>query len=190
MKVIQDSPADGLANMQRDLDLLEILEEHLILRIYYWIDDWASYGYFQTEAQAQAYFFNEDLQFVQRPTGGGFVDHRHDLTYTLLIPKSHYLAKLSRTECYYKVHRVVQVALASHNIESILLGKEQGSSPACFTHPVPGDVVDPSGKKIAGAAQRRTRLGLLHQGSIIAPKLTASALINAFESAFSKSDQQ
>jgi lipoate-protein ligase A len=35
----------------------------------------------------------------------------------------------------------------------------------CFANPVPADVLV-NGQKIAGAAQRRTRTGLLQQGSI------------------------
>ncbi len=43
---------------------------------------------------------------------------------------------------------------------SIMIGAH-----ACFANPVVSDVIE-SGRKIAGAAQRKTRSGLLHQGSI------------------------
>ena len=36
----------------------------------------------------------------------------------------------------------------------------------CFANPVNHDVVGPDGLKVAGAGQRRTRRGLLHQGSV------------------------
>ena len=36
----------------------------------------------------------------------------------------------------------------------------------CFVSPSRFDLVAPSGSKYAGAAQRRTRCGILHQGSI------------------------
>jgi lipoate-protein ligase A len=36
----------------------------------------------------------------------------------------------------------------------------------CFENPVEYDVMDAAGEKLAGAAQRRTKLGLLHQGSV------------------------
>ena len=36
----------------------------------------------------------------------------------------------------------------------------------CFENPVEFDVMDAAGEKIAGAAQRRGKLGLLHQGSV------------------------
>jgi lipoate-protein ligase A len=38
-------------------------------------------------------------------------------------------------------------------------------SESCFANPVRADVMV-NGRKVAGAAQRRTRAGLLHQGSI------------------------
>lgn len=187
MKIIQDPPADGPANMQRDLDLLESMQDQPILRLYKWSGNWASYGYFQTEAEAQAHFFKEELQFVKRPTGGGLVDHRHDLTYTLLIPKAHPLAKVSRRESYLHIHKIVHRALAATGVENILVSKESGQSPACFEHPVPGDIINPNtGKKIAGAAQRRTRHGLLHQGSILTSCLNSKNLTSYFLKEFTQ----
>ena len=45
-------------------------------------------------------------------------------------------------------------------------------SETCFANPVRADVLV-HGKKVAGAAQRRTRKGLLQQGSIQYPDLPA-----------------
>ena len=63
----------------------------------------------------------------------------------------------------------------------------QKTSDVCFANPVRADVVV-DGKKIAGAAQRRTRRGLLQQGSIRLENLPpdfaerfASALCPAYE---------
>ncbi|MBK1835576.1 lipoyl protein ligase domain-containing protein [Roseibacillus ishigakijimensis] len=180
MPLIIDPAADGPTNMARDQELLARLGREPVLRIYQWAGDWASYGYFQTEEMASAHFANANLQFVRRPTGGGLVDHRRDLTYTLLLPRSHPLACCSRAESYREIHHLVQKALAACGYPSELLAEEQGDSPACFVHPVPGDIVDVEGKKLAGAAQRRTRHGLLHQGSILAPGCTLQALATAF----------
>lgn len=167
--------------MQRDLDLLESLADQLILRIYQWTPNWISYGYFQSKADAKVQYPEPDLHFVRRPTGGGLVDHRHDFTYTLLIPKQHPLAKLSRRDCYFQIHQIVQAALSADGHASTLITQETGAGPNCFQHPVPGDIIDPhSHQKLAGAAQRRTRNGLLHQGSILVPKLQANTLEKAF----------
>lgn len=181
MQFLQDPPADGPANMRRDWELLEGLQEDLILRIYAWSGSWASYGYFQSEAEAAAHFAEETLQFVKRPTGGGLVDHRQDLTYTLLIPKSHPWAKLSRAECYLAIHRLIATALTAGGVTCALIEHESGAGAACFAHPVPGDIIDPeTGHKLAGAAQRRTRHGLLHQGSILVPELDATWIKQVF----------
>lgn len=186
MQILQDPPADGPANMRRDLDLLENLQDEITLRIYRWAGDWASYGYFQSATEAAAHFAGEALQYVQRPTGGGIVDHRQDLTYTLLIPKSHPFAKLSRAESYLAIHGIIQAALTLSEIPCSLIEHEAGEGAACFAHPVPGDLIDPqTHKKLAGAAQRRTRYGLLHQGSILAPNLDAAHLEQAFSEALS-----
>ncbi|MGE9268270.1 MAG: hypothetical protein ACQKBY_09245, partial [Verrucomicrobiales bacterium] len=44
---------------------------------------------------------------------------------------------------------------------------EGGDSAACFEKPVCWDVLGPNGEKLAGAAQRRSRAGFLHQGSVM-----------------------
>ncbi len=182
MKLIQDPPADGPKNMQRDLELLESLGEELVLRIYQWTPNWISYGYFQTEANAQNHFPEAELNFVKRPTGGGLVDHRHDLTYTLLIPKTHLLAQLSRSECYCRVHQIIHRALLKSRVEAKLFSMETSRGIDCFQSPVPGDIIDPkTHEKLAGAAQRRTRKGLLHQGSIQCPELNKDYLIEEFK---------
>jgi hypothetical protein len=57
-------------------------------------------------------------------------------------------------------------ALREIGIVSALVQTEATkSSDACFANPVVSDVIE-NGRKIAGAAQRKTRSGLLHQGSI------------------------
>ena len=49
-----------------------------------------------------------------------------------------------------------------------LVGQDSDvDSSSCFEKPVEWDLIDESGEKVAGAGQRRTRKGLLHQGSIL-----------------------
>jgi len=57
-------------------------------------------------------------------------------------------------------------ALRENGIVAVLTEtKAPKISDACFANPVVSDVIE-SGRKIAGAAQRKIRSGLLHQGSI------------------------
>jgi lipoate-protein ligase A len=150
-----------------------------VLRIYEWDVPAVSLGYFQPAALA------EQRPFVRRYTGGGLVDHAHDVTYTLVLPRAHPWMKLSAPESYRHVHRGVQTALAACGIESELTHTAPAvDSHACFAKPVRFDIVAAE-RKLSGAAQRRTREGLLHQGSILLPDPARNgALRRAFAEAF------
>jgi len=150
-----------------------------VLRIYEWNVPAVSLGYFQPAALAGA------RPFVRRYTGGGLVDHAHDLTYTLVLPRTHPWMQLSAPDSYCHVHRGVQAALAACGIESELTRVAHASeSDACFQKPVRFDIVAAE-RKLSGAAQRRTREGLLHQGSILLPDPSQnSSLRDAFAQAF------
>ena len=61
-------------------------------------------------------------------------------------------------------------ALAGEGIITRLgSGSETTGAALCFANPVNHDLLDPFGLKLAGAGQRRTRHGLLHQGSVALP---------------------
>jgi lipoate-protein ligase A len=67
---------------------------------------------------------------------------------------------------YQRVHLALGSALREIGIVSALVQTEATKiSDACFVNLVVSDVIE-NGRKIAGAAQRKTRNGLLHQGSI------------------------
>jgi lipoate-protein ligase A len=139
-----------------------------VLRLYEWNEPAVSLGYFQLAALVP-----EGRPFVRRYTGGGLVDHAHDVTYTVVLPRAHPWMELSAPESYALIHRGVQAALTACGIEAELTPEASAlESEACFQKPVRFDLVA-AGRKLSGAAQRRTREGLLHQGSILLadPKL-------------------
>jgi lipoate-protein ligase A len=150
-----------------------------VLRIYEWSVPALSLGYFQPAALAKEH------PFVRRYTGGGLVDHAHDITYTLVLPRAHPWMELSAPESYRHIHLGVQAALAACGIESELTPAAHAvESDACFAKPVRFDIVAAE-SKLSGAAQRRTREGLLHQGSILLPDPARNAdLRGAFAAAF------
>jgi lipoate-protein ligase A len=170
--------ASPARNMAIDEALLREVREPL-LRIYEWNVPAVSLGYFQPAALAG------DRPFVRRYTGGGLVDHALDVTYTLVLPRAHPWMQLSAPESYRHVHRGVQAALAACGIPSELTSAAHPvESDACFAKPVRFDIVA-GANKLSGAAQRRTREGLLHQGSILLPDPARNpALRNAFAQAF------
>jgi lipoate-protein ligase A len=55
---------------------------------------------------------------------------------------------------------------ATDSIIRLSEGATETGDSCCFVNPVEHDLVDGAGRKIAGAGQRRTKHGLLHQGSV------------------------
>jgi lipoate-protein ligase A len=145
----------------------EALSEHAFapsIRFYRWDSPALSFGYFGKFADVAHYEHKGDL--VRRWTGGGVVFHGDDLTYAIVIPAEHMLAGQSTRLLYEQTHRAIQQALRATG-QTVELASDNAPrlSDSCFANPVRADVLL-NGRKIAGAAQRRTRHGLLQQGSI------------------------
>ena len=154
----------GPTAMAVDEWLLETTEIP-VLRIYTWSGDWGSLGYFGKISEARAAF--PGLNFVRRWTGGGMVDHRADWTYTIVTSRSEPLAGWRGAESYRQIHAALAESLTAGGISARLSdGTEETGSTRCFENPVSHDLLGLDGGKIAGAGQRRTRRGLLHQGSV------------------------
>lgn len=139
-----------------------------VLRVYRWLGEWGSVGYFGKLAAARAAF--PGIQWVRRWTGGGTVDHRADWTYTVVAPANCEIAGLRGAESYRIIHVALAQALQAEGIDVRLSsGADQTGAALCFENPVGHDLVNAVGSKLAGAGQRRTRRGLLHQGSVAVP---------------------
>ena len=136
-----------------------------LVRFYGWSRPSVSIGYVQAFAAAPA----EGYEVVRRPTGGGVVFHDVDLTYTVVVPAGHRIEQLDRVESYHVFHRAVARGLAVFGVTARLAGDQPApadrSTMRCFTTPTRYDVLGDLGK-LAGAAQRRNRNGILHQGSV------------------------
>ena len=132
-----------------------------------------------------------DVHFdvCRRPTGGGVVDHRDDWTYALVIPRGHRLEDLRATQSYREIHEALAAALRAQGVAAVT---KQAGDPAgvpftaagtegvCFQRAEIYDVVhEGTGEKIAGAAQKRNKHGLLFQGSIWRPACGASSAADA-----------
>lgn len=142
-----------------------------VLRVYGWSEPSVSFGYFLSLADARDAFpgsSNIDLTYVRRWTGGGIVDHRSDVTYTLAIPRGCDLALERGVESYRMIHQALANVLRKAGEQVRLAVVDEGDGGlACFTNPVVCDLTNEEGGKIAGAGQRRSRYGLLHQGSLL-----------------------
>jgi lipoyl(octanoyl) transferase len=142
------------------------------IRFYRWRSPSLSFGYFGRFADVAVYAAERDI--VRRWTGGGIVLHGADLTYAIVIPASDPVFDESSIAIYEKIHGALAYALNGIGERAVVAGSldsgaiafsKQASGSNCFTNPVRADVMM-DGRKIAGAAQRRTRRGLLQQGSI------------------------
>ncbi len=140
-----------------------------VLRFYSWTEPAASFGYFQKHTDVERVTPLRPL--VRRPTAGGIVPHDADWTYSLAFPTTHEWYSLTAIQSYERIHRWIQSAFAKLNVPTVLAPERRKAAPGqCFIGHEKLDLLWRE-KKIAGAAQRRTRDGLLIQGSVQPPPL-------------------
>ena len=138
-----------------------------ILRFYSWAVPAATFGYFQHLADIEKLTPLRPL--IRRPTGGGLVPHDRDWTYSLAFPPGNPWYAIKAVESYRRAHEWLQAAFEKCRLDTALSPVAVKEAPGqCFLGAEPFDVLWQS-RKIAGAAQRRTRDGLLIQGSIQPP---------------------
>jgi len=170
---------DAATNMAIDTALLHTLPKGVaVFRHYGWTEPSLTFGYAQPYAEVRT-IAPKDIRLCRRPTGGGIVDHRNDWTYALVIHTELPTARTPAGQLYKKIHHSLARALEEQRVQSQLApcpsghgshevlasyGKPQPNQ--CFYRPALNDVINPDGIKIAGAAMKRTRAGLLVQGSI------------------------
>jgi lipoate-protein ligase A len=169
LEVIADPQAHpAVFNMALDEALLEHAGATATLRIYRWLRPALSIGYFQRFTDVRT---SGNHELVRRWTGGGSVEHGADFTYSLIIPGPGLAALGAGQRTYALIHRALGQALSlagaapTQDAAAPPAGAAAVSPGACFVQPVAHDLLS-GGRKIAGAAQRRTRRGLLHQGSV------------------------
>ena len=165
-------------NMALDLLLLQryVPSTQPRFRHYGWRSPAWTFGYGQKIAWVRAQLPAEErLEICRRPTGGGLVDHRDDWTYSLVIPRGHPLEELRATQSYRLIHEALAEALRTQHVAAVVkppASLPDAEAPAgpegvCFQRAEVSDVVHAvTGEKIAGAAQKRNKHGLLFQGSI------------------------
>lgn len=158
--------------MAMDEALLEAMPrlQKPVLRFYGWTEPAASFGYFQKFSDVERATLLRPL--VRRPTGGGLVPHDRDWTYSLAFPIHHEWYSVNAVESYRRAHEWIQAAFAQLQMPTELAPCCRKSAPGqCFAGHEKFDLLW-QGKKIAGAAQRRNKLGLLIQGSVQPPPLS------------------
>ena len=164
--VLHSGAGEPAYNMALDEALLESIGDigQPVLRFYEWIEPCATFGYSQKIADIESNTILRPL--IRRCTGGGLVPHDGDWTYSLTFPPSHEWTSSSATQSYQHTHALLLKAFAAMGVKTELADCcQRPKSGECFEGFELHDLLY-HGKKIAGAAQRRNRFGLLIQGSV------------------------
>lgn len=180
LHVLPTRTAAAAEHMANDFLLLQRYPEPAVPRFrhYEWRQPACTFGYAQKIAfvreQLSAMADNSiRLDLCRRPTGGGIVDHRDDWTYALVIPRGHPFEEARATQSYRAIHEALADALREQAVPAeIKQTADETDEPAgvCFQRAEVFDVVHrTTGAKIAGAAQKRNKHGLLFQGSLWRP---------------------
>jgi lipoate-protein ligase A len=194
--LLNSGKCNAAFNMALDEALLDSVSRLCkpVLRFYGWTEAAATFGYFQKFSEVEGATLLRPL--IRRPTGGGIVPHDADWTYSMAFPPGHEWHLLAAIESYRRIHEWIQNAFAKLKMETELapcckkavqISRSRGnethsekisqslltSAPTgqCFAGHEKFDLLW-RGRKIAGAAQRRNKLGLLIQGSVQPPPVS------------------
>ncbi len=170
--LLNSGKCEAAFNMALDEALLENVSRRgrPVLRFYGWTEPAATFGYFQKFSEVERATHLRPL--IRRPTGGGIVPHNADWTYSAIFPPGHEWHSLKAEESYRRIHEWLRLAFAELKIETKLAPDCKKALPGqCFVGHEKFDLLW-HGKKIAGAAQRRNKLGLLIQGSVQPPAVS------------------
>jgi lipoyl(octanoyl) transferase len=193
-RLIIDGPAPGAWNMAVDEALLADAADSGVatLRFYQWSEPTLSLGYFQSIENRYQHAASVGCACVRRQTGGGAILHDRELTYSLVLPAGHELAR--QTEAIYNsVHDAFidvlrPIIRSDSKWKAMRRDQESSRAPSeepflCFQRRARGDVVLAGSSeetelrrfaghsdgdwKILGSAQRRHRGAVLQHGSLL-----------------------
>lgn len=173
-KIIDTGENHAQTNMDIDDNLLQAMgaEDSPILHLYKWKEESITYGHFiKTD-----HFFDMEkvrknfFELARRPTGGGIIFHSWDYTFSVLVPSNNRRFSRNTLENYQWINQVVLEAIQDLYPDTLVIHKKSvaykgNTKYFCMAKPTIYDILLGE-KKVVGAAQRRRRNGLLHQGSI------------------------
>ena len=166
----------GVYNMSYDINLAETTEPGTaVLRFYKWKPYCISLGAnqdFNTINKKKTYYNNIDL--VERPTGGRAILHSQELTYSVVYPLDN---GFSPKDLYCEINLALKKGMIFFNsdLEKIELEGEQPHFPGfyknnksdlCFAVAAKNELKF-EGKKLVGSAQRKMNNSVLQHGSIL-----------------------
>lgn len=168
--------SDAPGNMAVDFLMLRRPAEPPAARFrhYEWRRPAFTFGYSQKIAFVRSCLPADDVvDLTRRATGGGLVDHRKDWTYALTLPRGHGIEDQPGPAIYRLVHVALAAALNSLEADVYLEDhRPEEEAGVCFARAEIDDLVcRTTRRKVAGAAMKRAKTGVLLQGSIWKPFL-------------------
>lgn len=173
--ILKPEPRTAKENMELDRALLQAAseEEEPIVHLYQWKRKSITFGHF---INPFAFIKEEKIDELgfdlgRRPTGGGVTFHHTDLAFSIIVPAKSRFYSSNPLDNYALINqRVIWALKRFADINGTLLREEinkvdGASKHFCMAKPTKYDVMV-NGLKVGGAAQRRTKDGFLHQGSI------------------------
>lgn len=162
-RFIIDGKCPARSNMDRDLEYLDhVIQGRAvgILRIYDWDEPAVTIG--RHVRQFSLFDPISDIPVILRPTGGGAVLHKDDITFSLSVPERGSFSE-GITHSYLHISRIFAQALNKCGMQVHMEGKREQFSRVCFDRSSPEELVF-AGRKILGLALLRCRGCLLFQG--------------------------
>lgn len=192
---IDDGYLTASENMQKDKVLFKnVNPDEVILRFYKWTNFSVTFGISRKAENDLDKIICQQNNLIPcvRPTGGGIVFHgdKIDFTYSLILGKniSDKFLTNNNTKNYQVIHTLLIKALMPLGVSPSLCDEKIDNSmpESCFLRFAKNDILIEN-KKIAGAAQRISKTGFLHQGYLsLNYKDCSKYLKNTTDTDFSK----
>jgi len=196
-RLIFDKPRSAALNMAIDEMLMRSQERKdalPVLRIYFWDKPSITAGYFQDIPKIIRRFdcVRKGIPVVRRLTGGGLVFHGSDLTFSLSLKNPNPFLPKETKLSYQKINEALYMGLKKDFPDmkfvpsSVMPSGRGAEETVCFEKPTCFDLVV-DGKKVVGAAQRRTQKTVLHQSAVFlepADRSLAENIVRGFRLAW------
>lgn len=167
-QIIPIQSASAQENMAADEKILNETTQtnKPMIRFYTWKKRCVTFGRLLKEEEARKFALaRETDEVVRRPTGGGFVLHENDISFSITWPRPLPGYPQKPQEAYRKIHNWIQQGLARLGYNFSFYAGCSHPDNLCFQSPVRNDLMDKN-QKILGGAIRWTKKAVLYQGSL------------------------
>ncbi len=168
--LIIDTPAlNVFEQMAADEFFCQRMPEKYLLRFFNWKEPGITFGFSQRYKEVIEKLSEEDkaIAITRRPTGGGIVFHKSDLTFSFIFYNP---GDFNPSAVYEKLHSAINDQFSKKGIPLDILNSKTSSyavnNPVmdCFSKPVEKDLLS-NGKKVLGGALRKFSDYMLYQAS-------------------------